>query len=201
MSYLIDLRQKSDRVRFAFRRVTQNLMRHLHWRGMMCRGSCYRPPGEDDEGLNRGSTAGGRAGDRTRGSAASGRDRSWPREGQGQGGLSKTQLLQTLPGVPNVPGIREEGQRPAQSSPRSDSTVYPVLTDRSGCRWGSPPCGQTWGCWWPPCKRTLATGVAQTGRAGVCCSASPGGVGQHVDTNAISAVPLRTSPQRNLELP
>lgn len=97
----------------------------------MCRGSCYRPPGEDDEGLNRGSTAGGRAGDRTRGSAASGRDRSWPREGQGQGGLSKTQLLQTLPGVPNVPGIREEGQRPAQSSPRSDSTVYPVLTDHT----------------------------------------------------------------------
>lgn len=52
-------------------------------------------------------------------------------KGKAKEASARRNFPQTLPGVPNVPGVGEEGQRPAQSSPRSDSTVYPVLTDHT----------------------------------------------------------------------
>lgn len=41
------------------------------------------------------------------------------------------------------------------------------------CRWDSPPCDQTLGCWWLLCRRTPATEAVHTETGGVCCSASP----------------------------
>lgn len=40
--------------------------------------------------------------------------------------------------------------------------------DPPGRRWGSPPCGQSWGCWWPPCRRTPSTTAVQTETGGDC---------------------------------
>lgn len=47
--------RQSDRVRSAFRTVTQNLMWQLRWTGVTWPGSCYRLPGEDDAGLRPGA--------------------------------------------------------------------------------------------------------------------------------------------------
>lgn len=73
--------------------------------------------------------------------------------------------------------------------------------DPPGHRWGSPPCGQSWGCWWPPCRRTPSTTTVQTGTGGGCSLyTAEGQRGTEAQQPVHASLPRRKVLHLNVEL-
>lgn len=65
----------------------------------------------------------------------------------------------------------------------------------SGCRWGSPPCGRTWGCWCRCVKRTRHRSCPNE-RVGRAVRAHLGGDSTRVYTRASPLAPAPRPPHR-----